>query len=164
MATNKNKYPNLTRVLNDFGKFLVDEYKDNLILNDKNASNDLYNSVSYAIKKGNNEFNVTIELNHYWKHIENGRRAGKFPPISAIEKWIKVKPVLPRPYNGKLPTTKQLAYLIARKIALDGIKPQPLLQQSLNDVMDVMMEFIQEAIYKDIENEFEMIFNEIGFN
>lgn len=165
MATNKNKYPNLTRVLNDFGKFLVEEYKDNLLINDKIASGDLYESVEYIVNtKNKGTFSVQISLNDYAKYIEKGRKAGKFPPISAIEKWIKVKPVLPRPYNGKLPTTKQLAYLIARKIALDGIKPQPLLQQSLNDVMDVMMEFIEEAIYKDIENEFEMIFNEIGFN
>lgn len=164
MVTNKNNFPNLTNVLNDFGRFLVDEYKDNLILNDKNASNDLYNSINYSIKKGNKEFNVLLELNHYWKYIENGRKAGKMPPISKIEEWIKVKPVLPRPNsNGTLPTTKQLAYLIARKIGLEGIKPQPLLQQSLDDVMGVMIEFIEEAIYKDLENEFELIFKEIGF-
>lgn len=164
MVTNKNNFPNLTNVLNDFGRFLVDEYKDNLILNDKNASNDLYNSINYSIKKGNKEFNVLLELNHYWKYIENGRKAGKMPPISKIEEWIKVKPVLPRPNsNGTLPTTKQLAYLIARKIGLEGIKPQPLLQQSLDDVMGVMIEFIEEAIYKDLENEFDLLFKEIGF-
>lgn len=164
MVTNKNNFPNLTNVLNDFGRFLVDEYKDNLILNDKNASYDLYNSINYSIKKGNKEFNVLLELNHYWKYIENGRKAGKMPPISKIEEWIKVKPVLPRPNsNGTLPTTKQLAYLIARKIGLEGIKPQPLLQQSLNDIMGVMIEFIEEAIYKDLENEFDLLFKEIGF-
>lgn len=164
MVTNKNNFPNLTNVLNDFGRFLVDEYKDNLILNDKNASNNLYNSINYSIKKGNKEFNVLLELNHYWKYIENGRKAGKMPPISKIEEWIKVKPVLPRPNsNGTLPTTKQLAYLIARKIGLEGIKPQPLLQQSLDDVMGVMIEFIEEAIYKDLENEFDLLFKEIGF-
>lgn len=154
MVTNKNNFPNLTNVLNDFGRFLVD----------KNASNNLYNSINYSIKKGNKEFNVLLELNHYWKYIENGRKAGKMPPISKIEEWIKVKPVLPRPNsNGTLPTTKQLAYLIARKIGLEGIKPQPLLQQSLDDVMGVMIEFIEEAIYKDLENEFDLLFKEIGF-
>lgn len=164
MVKSKNKFPNLTNVLNDFGRFLVDEYKDNLILNDKNASYDLYNSVSYGIKRGNDELNVTIELNDYWKNIENGRKAGEMQPISKIEEWIKVKPVLPRPMNnGKLPTTKQLASFISRKIELEGIKPQPLLQQSLDDVMGVMIEFIEEAIYKDLENEFELIFKEIGF-
>jgi hypothetical protein len=164
MVKSKNNFPNLTNVLNDFGRFLVDEYKDNLILNDKNASNSLYNSINYSIKKGNKEFNVLLELNDYWKYIENGRKAGKMPPISKIEEWVKVKPVLPRPNsNGTLPTTKQLAYLIARKIGLEGIKPQPLLQQSLDDVMSVMIEFIEEAICKDLENEFELIFKEIGF-
>lgn len=162
MAINR-AFPNLTQVLNDFGKFLVEEYKDNLILNDKNASDELYKSVSYRVKKGKDSYSVNLELNDYWKYIERGRKAGKWPPISAIEKWIEVKPVLPRPMaNGKLPTTKQLAFLISRKIGLEGIVPQPLLQKSLDDVMYVMMEFIEEAIVKDMENEFELAFKEVG--
>ena len=77
------KFENLKRVLNDFGKFLVEEYKDNLILNDKNASDELYNSVSYIVETpANGVFNVNISLLDYWKYIENGRRAGaKMPPI-----------------------------------------------------------------------------------
>ena len=42
-------FENLTRVLNDYGKFLVEEYKDNLILDNKNASDNLYKSVKYIV-------------------------------------------------------------------------------------------------------------------
>ena len=159
------KFENLTRVLNDFGKFLVEEYKDNLILNDKNASDELYNSVSYKVETpANGVFNVNISLLEYWKYIENGRRAGaKMPPISAIERWVEVKPVLPTAMsNGKLPTTRQLAYLIARSISINGIRPQPLLQQSVDSVMSVMLEFIEEAVAKDVNNEVEMIIKGVG--
>lgn len=160
------KFEKLTQVLNDFGKFLVEEYKDNLILNDKNASDELYNSVSYIVETpANGIYNVNLSLLDYWKYIENGRRAGsKMPPISAIERWIEVKPVLPTAMsNGKLPTTKQLAYLIARSISINGIRPQPLLQQSVDSVINVMMEFIEEAIQEDIENEVDIIYKSVGW-
>ena len=158
-------FENLEKVLNDFGKFLVEEYKDNLILEDKNASDALYNSVKYIVDtKTRGRIEVNLSLLHYWKHIEQGRKAGKFPPISAIHKWVEIKPVLPKPMsNGKLPTTQQLAYLISRKIALEGIAPQPLLKQSVDSVMSSMMEFIQEAITKDLEDEVNIIFKEVGF-
>ena len=164
MATTLIKFDNLRKVLEDLGKFLVEEYRDNLILNNKNASDELYNSVRYIIDgKTKGRFEVNLELMDYWKYIENGRKAGKMPPIKAIEKWIEVKPVLPRPMaNGKLPTTKQLAYLISRKIGLEGIKPQPLLQQSVDNVMDVMMEYIEDAIAKDRQNALDGIYNEVG--
>ena len=157
-------FDNLTRVFNDYGKFLVEEYKDNLILDNKNASDNLYNSVKYIVDTSTKgRFEVKISLLEYWKYIENGRRAGKFPPITAIKEWIKVKPVLPKPMsNGKLPTEQQLTYLISRKIALDGIKPNPILEKSIKSITESMMEFIEEAVIQDIENEIEFIYKEVG--
>ena len=150
-------------VLNDFGKFLVEEYKDRLILNDVNASDELYNSITYKVEQGRNTFEVKLELADYWKYVENGRKAGKWPPISAIQKWIEIKPVLPRPMdNGKLPTTQQLAFLIARKIGLEGIKPRPLLQQSVDEVWNVMNEYIAEAFAKDLEKEITLKLGSMG--
>lgn len=148
-------FENLTSVLNDFGKFLVEEYKDNLILEDVNASDNLYNSVTYMVERNDKTFEVKLSLADYWVFVEKGRRAGgKFPPVSAIERWIEVKPVLPRPMsNGKLPTNKQLAYLIGRKIAIEGISPKPLLQRSVDDVWNNMREFISEALAKDLQKE-----------
>ena len=148
-------FENLTSVLNDFGKFLVEEYKDNLILEDVNASDNLYNSVTYMVERNDKTFEVKLSLADYWVYVEKGRRAGgKFPPVSAIERWIEVKPVLPKPMsNGKLPTNKQLAYLIGRKIAIEGISPKPLLQRSVDDVWNNMREFISEALAKDLQKE-----------
>ncbi len=153
------EFRNVKSVLNDFGKFLVEEYKDALILNNVNASDTLYNSIQYIVENGDKSIEVKLSLEDYWKYVENGRSSGKWPPINAILKWVEIKPVLPRPMaNGKLPTNQQLAFLIARKIGLEGIKPRPLLQQSINNVYDVMKEYIEEALAKDIEEEFETLF------
>lgn len=152
------QFKNVISVLNDFGKLLVEEYKDNLILNNVNASDNLYESVKYMLDVGTKKFEVKLQLADYWKYVENGRKPGKWPPIYAIEKWIEIKPVLPRPMaNGQLPTNKQLAFLIARKIGLEGIQPRPILDQSIKDVWDVMKEFLEEALAKDVEAEWKTI-------
>lgn len=151
-------FDNVRKVLNEFGKLLVDTYRDKLTNEKVNASKTLYNSISYIVEGNGTNFVVKLKLEDYYKYVENGRKAGKFPPINKIEKWVEIKPVIPRPMaNGKLPTTKQLAFLISRKIALEGIKPRPLLQQSIDEVFDEIKERLEEALIKDIESEFEII-------
>lgn len=151
-------FDNVRKVLNEFGNLLVDTYRDKLTKEKVNASKTLYNSISYIVEGNGTNFVVKLKLEDYYKYVENGRKAGKFPPINKIEKWVEIKPVIPRPMaNGKLPTTKQLAFLISRKIALEGIKPRPLLQQSIDEVFDEIKERLEEALIKDIESEFEII-------
>lgn len=164
MDTNK-EFPNLIRVLNDYGQGLVENYKSALAAESINASGELGNSVKYIIDNSTGgRIEVNLELAHYWKYIENGRSAGKWPPISAIEKWIEVKPILPRPMaNGQLPTTKQLAYLIARKIGLEGYEGKGILQDRIDNANTAFWEDIEDAIVKDIGIQVEIIFKEVGF-
>lgn len=72
-------------------------------------------------------------MEDYFKWAENGRGPGKFPPIEKIKEWIRIKPVLPRQINSKLPTENQLAYLISRKIALEGTKGNHLFEKTINE-------------------------------
>lgn len=147
-------FENVEKVLNDFGRRLVEGYREKLDGGNINASYDLYNSVRYMVEIGENSFEVKLELEDYWKYIENGRKAGKFPPIDKIKRWIEVKPILPRPYNGKLPTTAQLAYLISRKIALEGIEPKPILEQTIEDLLSEFYISIENAFEQDIKDIF----------
>lgn len=52
---------------------------------------------------------------NYTEQLELGRNAGKFPPINAIEQWIKDKGIQ---YENI--TLSSLAFLIARKISQEG--------------------------------------------
>jgi len=54
----------------------------------------------------------------YTEQLVWGRRPGKFPPIKAIEQWIKDKGLK---IYGKMKISS-LAYIIARKIAHEGTK------------------------------------------
>ena len=84
-------------------------------------------------------------LEEHWKYLENGTRT-HFPPINAIEQWITVKRIVPRPYNGKVPTTRQLAFLIARGISKNGTKPTKLLQTTINNSDDLIAKLIDELV------------------
>jgi len=67
-------------------------------------------------------------LPDYWQWAENGRKPGGFPPPNAILKWVQFKRLVPDSRNGKVPDTKQLVYMISRKIALKGTQGKHLLQ------------------------------------
>lgn len=148
-------------VLNKYGQLLVEDYKSRLDSENITASSNLKNSVKYILNVNEMDIELNLSLAHYWKYVENGRRAGKWPPIDAILKWIEVKPIIPDNRFGRLPTDKQLAYLIGRKIYEKGIEPKNTLHNSINDIMDtIFMDELEAAITQDID---EMVEVEILF-
>ena len=128
-------------ITNDF----VVELKNKLKANDSYASGDLVNSIRGIVKQNGKYVVISIQLEDYWKYIENGTKP-HFPPVDAIKNWISVKPVLPRPLkSGKLPTDNQLAFLIARKISKVGIKPKPFLKPTITD-FDLINKVYNEVV------------------
>lgn len=143
---------NLQKALDSFINDFIQTYKGLLIRDDKKASGRLISSLKpVSITYNGNKYSASISIASYWKYVEYGRRPGKFPPPKAILDWIKVKPVLPRPMNGaKPPTEAQLAFLIGRKIARDGIKPGNQFEEALNIVWNKHSSDISNAISEDI--------------
>ena len=95
-----------------------------------------------------------LDLADYYYYIENGRSAGRFPPVDKILQWIHAKPILPREIDGKLPTEQQLAYLIGRKIANEGFEGSHDLENTKNSLEAEFTERIKEALEQDFINEF----------
>lgn len=140
---------NLEAALNEYGQYLQQMYLSNA----PQATGDLARSAKYEIRKGDNYIEVGLNLLPYWKWVEKGRKPGKMPPIDAILQWVKVKPIIPRENNGVIPTEKQLAYLIARKIGRDGTDPQNIFNESNQSAKDRFINKILEAIKKDMGTE-----------
>lgn len=138
------EFTNVIQFLNDFGRELVNKCKSNIIKYDAVKTGELLNSVRYIFSKKNASFEISIEMAEYWKYVENGRKSGRFPPLKNIRKWVMVKPSLPRPHNGKLPSLK-------------GIKPRPFFKDSLDDVMNDFESGLEDAFTKDVENEMDKI-------
>lgn len=80
----------------------------------------------------------------YTEQLVWGRKPGKFPPLKAIEEWIKNKGI--RAIEATLKISS-LAFLIARKIAEEGTR---YFRQGGTDLVDSVItpERIQEIINK----------------
>lgn len=172
-------WENTTRVLNEFGDALVRAYRDNLQSRNINASHDLADSVSYKIHSGATWIAVDLSLLDYWKYVEYGRKAGKFPPLSAIEEWIRVKPIQPmtgtqqsvnrfvrdgakiRENDTRIPSVKSLAFLIGRKIAREGIAPRPVLTDAIDNTWEMFEAALDEAVTMDVERDFDALVEEL---
>lgn len=150
----ENALMNLTEVyrcLQDIAKDVRENYIDQLENNDRRASGDLINSIRTQVRVGEKAFAVTMTLKEYWKWVEEDTRP-HFPPVSAILKWVQIKPVIPRPFdNGKVPTQKQLAYLIARKISKVGTEGSHDLQRTKDNVLPWYHERLSKALAHDCE-------------
>ena len=133
---------------------LLDLYKANL--SSHSASHTLENTASYKIEANDNWFELSFYLEDYWKYLEEGTKP-HFPPVDKIEEWIRVKPIIPSSINGKVPTTKQLAYLISRKISRTGTKPTHILEKTLNSSL---VDQITEEVSKLIVNQANKMIND----
>lgn len=136
---------------------LANAYRNTLRQEGKVASGELVNFTT-SIAQDDKWFSVVFNLPDYWKYVENGRRAGKQPPLEAILNWITVKPIVPKPIRNRVPSTKQLAFLIARKIGNEGIKPTHALDTTINSpqaqsLIDVLCNLLIEQLEKPIDNE-----------
>lgn len=143
------EFKNLQEALAQYAQAIADKYKTNLESSGRRATGQLITSVNTVVVVNENEFAIDLNLEDYWKYVEEGRGAGKFPPPDKILEWIRVKPILPTPLaNGKLPTEQQLAFLIGRKIANEGFEGTHDLQHTMEEVD--YEEIIVEALDKDI--------------
>lgn len=152
--------PHVQAVMEEMAIAIRNEYQDNLIRNDRIASGDLLNNIEYEVTRGDFTYTIYVKMKDYWYFVENGRKAGKWPPIDNILRWITVKPVLPRPNaEGKLPTPQQLAFLIARKIGEEGTEGTQDLRKATDTIWDTFEDRLYEAIDEDVDAAFIQIFH-----
>lgn len=145
-------FTELQQVLQDFAKDIRERYMDVLANNDHIASKKLMDSIKTEVVVGEQAYEVTMTLEHYWKYVEYDTKP-HFPPPSAILKWIQVKPVIPRPdKNGRIPTPKQLAFLIGRHIDTYGTTGTHDLQQTKDDIIAWYKDKISAALGRDMVN------------
>lgn len=154
----------LQKVLQDFATDIRDRYRDVLSNNDHIASRKLVDSIKTQVVVGDNYYEVTMTLEDYWKYVEEDTPP-HWPPRDAILKWIEVKPIIPRPDdNGRIPSPKQLAFLIGRAMAGKSPNQEKLknpnggttgthdLQQTKEDILPWWREQISQALGYDMEN------------
>lgn len=115
------------------------------------ASGDWEKSLTSQVQQTQTGFHATIEGANYTYWMENGRKAGKFPPRAAILEWIEQKNIVAEGI-----TKNSLAFLIARKIAREGTKVRPgivsdvLTQDRINKLIQDIGVFYTAQIKSDV--------------
>lgn len=146
------KLTEVEKILQDLAKDVKENYKEKLLQSNRyTQERSLLNSVETKVKVNGTEYEVVMTLNDYWKYVENDTKP-HFPPPSAILRWVKIKPVLPRPMkNGKLPTPSQLAFLIGRKIAQVGTKGSHDLERTKDAILPFYKDELETALGHDVQ-------------
>ena len=112
-------------------KDLLDTYKANIEKAGAVAEGSLRTAATYSMNQWDFKWkgetlSLVLRLPDHYYYIEEGRGpthnndGGEL--LKAIMKWIEVKHIVPHPdpKTYKVPTTKQLAFLITRKIHREG--------------------------------------------
>lgn len=154
MAEETLKLTRTIEVLNEYAQAWANAYKAELIAEGKRATGDLIRSVSGEVVIENDVYSAVLNVADYYKYVEWGRKkGGKMPPISAILKWVQVKPVIARPntLTGLVPTQEQLAYAIAKSIQQNGIEPTYALRGTNNATFNAFEQRLKDALTEDLE-------------
>ena len=150
MATNP-----ITALMNEFGQEVVERAMLNLgvyrTVNGKKrravASDNLRKSLTYRYdnKYKRIDFFAKGSASEYAYYVEEGRKAGKRPPIDKILEWMKIKRIQPRNENGSFkkfatPKAKEnamegIAFNISMAIGRRGIKPLFYFRDAVNETM-----------------------------
>lgn len=155
-------FPRLAAALQGYAGALKDACRQNLIKSDRLASEALLNSVDCEVRQDGTAIVVSVAVLGYWKFVEYDTRP-HWPPPDALIRWIRVKPVLPRPLkNGRLPSEKQLAYLIGRKISRVGTKGSHDLGNALSAMRREWEGRIAEAAAADIIDNWRAVITFVG--
>jgi hypothetical protein len=163
----------IKQALEQFGKDYVYELTQRLIRDDKRASGNLIRSIDYELLEATTEVidqsakwiitnynGITLKAAPYLIYVDEGRKKGaKMPPTSAIIPWIKNRRIKFRDKKGRFITNQQTAFIIARGISKNGIKPTNVLQETrmammnkLNGLKDAYGEQLLEGLYQVLKN------------
>lgn len=120
--------------LERFRDYVVSQSRRNLSRLKKNSSKRLYQSIQGNVKAMPNSISIEFSMEDYGVFQDAGVSGtkkkyntpysykSKMPPAKVFDKWLVRKGIAPRK-NGKFASRKSLAFLIARSVFRNGIKP-----------------------------------------
>ena len=146
---------NLKKCLEEYSMYLLQASRNNMP-----TYYELKDKIKFVMNVNGNFYEIIFNAPAYWKYANDGRRPGKMPPVNVIADWVRRRNITPYALkNGRLPTTGQLAFAIAKKIGRDGTTGMHLLAKSIDEQKSYWDDKISEAISNDIIAELDSFFN-----
>lgn len=148
-------WTHLQKCLQEYSMYLLQASRNNMP-----TYYELKDKIKFVMNVNGNFYEIIFNAPKYWKYANDGRRPGKMPPVNVIADWVRRRNITPYALkNGKLPTTDQLAFMIARKIGRDGTTGIHFLEKSIDEQKSYWDDKISEAISNDIIAELDSFFN-----
>lgn len=156
----------LQKVLDRFRDAVISQSKRNLTRLRKNSSKKLYNSIKGTVKAYPNSFHMEFEMEDYGIYQDKGVSGknkkyntpysykSKMPPPKAFDKWIVRKGLAPRGSGGQFAKRKSLAFLIARSVYKNGIKPTMFFTKPFESAYKNLPEELVEKFGLEVEKLF----------
>lgn len=153
MADELITFPKTEEVLKRMAEDVKAGYIDQLNVNKHPTAygeNRLSDTITTIVSVDGMKFSASLKMNYYWQFLEEGTKP-HWPPSDAIAKWIEVKPVIPRPDGkGRIPTPKQLTYLISRKIYNEGTKGTHGFEKTRDAIVPFYVDELEKAFNEDV--------------
>ncbi len=122
-------------VLARFGQKLQEDLRQSLDDKNKNASGNLRQSIqavpTVSFKDG--IYTYTLAMADYYEFVDEGRKAGKMPPIESLVKWVRAKSAFGGLEVNESKDVRGVAFGIAKNIAKFGIKPSYFFTNVIDD-------------------------------
>jgi hypothetical protein len=106
-------------MFDELRKYLLVRLQESLVKQKHNASGKLRDSIEVVEQQAVTGLEIVAYAEDYGGYVERGRQAGKLPPISALEQWVKTKGI------GSGKEALGIAWAIAKSIEKKGIPSQP---------------------------------------
>tara|TARA_R110000782_G_scaffold250719_1_gene338066 strand:+ start:295 stop:810 length:516 start_codon:yes stop_codon:yes gene_type:complete len=126
---------NIQGVLAKFGQKLQDDLIKSLDKKKKNASGDLRQSIQAppSVSVSDGIYTYVLSMASYYEFVDEGRKAGKMPPIDSLIKWVKQKSAFGGLEVDESKDVRSVAFGIAKNIAKFGIKPSYFFTNVIDD-------------------------------
>ena len=146
------------KVLAEYRTKFEELIKTKIQKKDKIASGNLLASISTKIEVDGSVYTVILNSLDYLKYLKTGTKP-HWPPTEPILRWVKDKRLPTRELTGdkSLPTEKQLAYLVRRKISKEGTEKNFIIAETIEELNEIYLKRLQEALAIDIFNAIPLI-------
>lgn len=156
---NVGKFSNVYDFINKWGEDFVSAL-DKSLDRKKDTTGALRESIRFQIKIFSEYYQFELNMEDYYKWVDEGRKPGKGPPINpnVILKWVSLKGLSGvvnkkglKVLSTNINAAKSAAFLINRKIKRFGIKPTYFFSDVFEDGrIEVLKRELGKALKKDV--------------
>jgi len=114
-----------------------EQLREILIQNGKESSGTLVNSIRSDVRTDGDKAVIEIYAEDYLRFVDQGRKPGRFPPIDKIRSWVAIQGI-----------SEEAVFPIARKIATQGIPATPVINPTLDKVLDQFRPIYEKELEK----------------